>query len=224
MLYTVSELRDKFAIIVGDTAKDMPDVFFIEALNNAVGQLPLVPKLSKIFSKHYKFNLDANGHYRWLLNNDFRRIIDIPMINFYTSDGSKPCKLGICPKDTVEFYEINGLVELKEKGTPCQYTIEQEDDGIYLVFDRPLDIPMIVDYIAYGFLRPVQSMDDTIEISAIAEPLILAAFKDAYWSELDDMSFASNISQYLDNKLVPEAANALHRRFGSDEYNILGEM
>lgn len=223
MKYTVSELKEKFGLLVGDTAKDMPDKFFIEALNGAVGQLPLVPKLSKIFSKHYKFNIDANEHYRWLLNADFRRIIDIPMLNFYKNTGCAPEKIGVCPKDNVEFYDKNGVIELNKPGLPCQYTIEQEDDGIYLVFDRPCDTPIIVDYIAYGFLTPVEDMDDEIEISAIAEPLIMCALKDAYWQELDDMSFASNVSQYLDNKLVPEAVNALHRRFGSDEVNILGE-
>ena len=223
MKYTVKEYKKMFTSLVGDTAQDTPDSWFINGLNWAIGQLPLVPKLGKIFSKHYKYNLDANGHYRWKLNGDFRRLIDMPMLNFYTSTGGSPCKLGVCPKDTTDFYEINGLVELKEAGKPCQYTIEQEDDDIYLVFDRPLNVPIIIDYIAYGFPKPVKTTEDEVELSAIAEPLITSALRQVWYMEADDFSFSGSILDYLDNKQIPEAIEALHKRWGSDAIAILGE-
>ena len=223
MRYTLTEFKDMFCGLVGDTARTTPDTFFINGVNWAIGQLPLVPKLGKLFSKHYKRNLDAKGNYKWNLSPDFRRATDIPMLNFYTSTGGSLCKLGICPKDVVEFYDINGIIELKEPGTPCQYTLEQEDDGVYLVFDRPLNVPIILDYIVYGFPKPVKTMEDVIELSAVAEPLVVSALRQAWYMEADDFSFAGNILDYLDNKQIPEAIEMLYKRFGSDEISILGE-
>lgn len=224
MKYTVREIADKLRVLMGDSTIDIPNEFIINGLNWAFNELPLVPKLSKLFSKHKSFNLDAHNHYRWNLNDGFRRLIDIPMMNFYTSTGGDPCKLCLCHKDVVEFYQTNGLIDLKQSGKPCEYTIEQEDDNIWLVLDRPSDVPIIVDYIMYGFPKPVSNMEDEIEISAIAENLILDVLR-VYWlREADDYAFASEITAYLDNKKVVEAIQALHRRWGVSEQTILGEV
>ena len=224
MKYTVSEFEDIFRTHIGDGTIDIPEDFVIKSLNWSFNALPLVPKLSKLFSKHKTVQLDAKGHYKWNLNSDFRRLIDIPMMNFYTSTGGDPCRLKLCHKDVNEFYDINGIVSMKQPGKPCQFTIEQEDDNIWLVFDRPLDIPVTIDYIAHGFPKPVHSKNDVIEISAIAENLIIDVMKMVYYHEADDFSFAADISQYLDNKKIVEAINALHRHWGVEERTIVGEM
>lgn len=225
---TVKELSNKFRLLIGDSPTgdesfDIPDSFIINSINWAFNDLPKVPKLGKLFSKHYHSNLDANGHYRWNLNRDFRRIIDLPLLAFYTSTGGEPCKLQLCYHDPDVFYEMNGLVNLKEKGKPCSYTIEEEDDNVYLVVDRPSNIPIIVDYIAYGFPKPVTSIDDEIEISAIAENLILSVMKTVWYQEADDFNFSGDISDYVDNKLIPEALQALYHRYGSSGVRVLGE-
>ena len=223
MKMTVQEFADKFRTLRGDTTESTPDEFIIEGINWCFRDLPLVPKLGKIFSKHDKYNLDAKGHYRWKINGNFRRLIDIPMMNFYSSTGGEPCKLTLCHKDVEDFYNINGLVELKQRGTPCQYTIEEEDDNVWLVFDRPLNIPIIVDIIAYGFPKPVSSMDDEIEISAIAEHLMMMVLSTVWLQEAEDFSFAGNIYDYLDNKWVPQAVQALNKQWGVASPIILGE-
>lgn len=222
--YTVKEFADKFRIHLGDGTDDVPAEFIIHGLNWAFNALPLVPKLEKIFSKHKTFNLDAKGHYRWNLNADFRRITNIPMMNFWTSTGGDICKLDICNEDTVEFYNHNGIPYLKEAGKPCEYTIEQEDDNIWLVFDRPLDVPVILDYIAYGIPKPVDSMDDEIEVSAIAENLIIDVLMTVYYHESMDFAFSADIAQYLDNKKYLEAIQTLHKRWGVEEPTIIGEI
>lgn len=224
MRMTVQEFADKFRVMRGDTTLNTPDEFIIEGLNWCFRDLPLVPKLGRLFSKHYKYNLDANHHYRWPINGDFRRLIDIPMMNFYTSTGGEPCKLLVCHEDVEDFYEMNGLIELKHPGEPCTYTIEDEDDSIWLVFDRPLNIPVIVDMIVYGFPKPVKSMDDVIEISAIAEQLIMMVLSTVWLQEAEDFSFAGNIYDYLDNKWLPEAIQALNKRWGVSKTAILGEV
>jgi hypothetical protein len=146
------------------------------------------------------------------------------MMNFWTSTGGDICKLKVCHKDGVEFYNHNGIINLKEPGKPCEYTIEQEDDNIWLVFDRPLDVPVIVDYIAYGIPKPVKSKDDVIEISGIAENLIIDVMRTVYYHEADDFAFAADISSYLDNKKVLEAIQQLNRRWGVEEPTIVGEL
>lgn len=221
---TVSEFADKFRVMRGDTTLNTPDEFIIEGINWCFRDLPLVPKLGKLFSRHYKYNLDAKNHYRWPINGDFRRLIDIPMMNFYTSTGGEPCKLLVCHEDVEDFYEENGLVELKHPGEPCTYTIEEEDDNVWLVFDRPLNIPVIVDMIVYGFPKPVKSMDDVIELSAIAEQLIMMVLSTVWLQEAEDFSFAGNIYDYLDNKWLPEAIQALNKRWGVSKTAILGEV
>lgn len=223
MKYTLREFEEKFRSLIGDGTVDIPERFIIDALNWSFNELPRVPKLAKLFSKHIKGTLDAKGHYEFRLNEDFRRILNIPMINFWSSTGGEPCRLKVCHRDVVEFYNKNGLVELKVPGTPCEYTIEQEDDDIKLVFDRPLDVPVIVDYIAQGIPKMVKSMDDVVEISAIAENLILDVMRTVYYHESEDFAFAADISSYLDNKKVVEAIQALNRRWDIDEYTIVGE-
>jgi len=224
MIYRVADFEKIFRTHIGDGTVDIPDGFVINALNWSFNELPRVPKLAKIFSKHKQVQLDAKGHYRWNLNGDFRRLLDIPMMNFWTSTGGDICKLNICHRDVEEFYNKNGIIKMKQAGKPCEYTIEQEGDNIWLVFDRPLDVPVMIDYIAYGFPKPVKSPDDKIDISAIAENLIIDIMRTAYFHEADDFAFATDISNYLDNKKTIEAVQALNRRWGVEEPIVIGEM
>lgn len=225
MKYPLETLAEKLRLSIGDNTDDLPEDFIINAYNYAVNGLPLVPKLEKLFSKHKQFNLDANGHYKWSLSDatGFRRISDIPMLNFYTSTGGEPCKLCICHVPVKQFYETNGLVSLKKPGTPCEYTIETEDDNVWIVLDRPADIPIIVDYIAYGFPKPAKSMKDEIEVSAIAENLILDVMKACYLHEASDYAFAADVTNYLDNKTILEAIQMLYKRWGTEQVRVLGE-
>lgn len=219
----VSDLKERFRILVGDSTLDISTEFVISAINWAFNELPNVPKLSRVFSRHYQFNLDANEGWKWNLNGDFRRLSNMPMLNFWTSTGGDICKLNVCHRDEVEFFTKNGIIELKQKGTPCEYTIEKIDDDIFLIFDRPLDIPVIIDYIAYGFPKPVTDEDDEIDISAIAENLILQVMRGVWYREADDFAFAGAITDYLDNKYLPEAIQQLNKRWGNEAPIILGE-
>ena len=224
MKYTVSQFEDIFRTHLGDGTIDIPEDFVIKALNWSFNALPLVPKLAKIFSKHKQVQLDAQGHYRWNLNGEFRRLLDIPMMNFWTSTGGDICKLKVCHRPVVDFYNHNGIIKMKQPGQPCEYTIEQEGDNIWLVFDRPLDVPVIIDYIAYGIPKPVTSKEDEIDISAVAENLILDVMRTVYYHEADDFAFAADISSYLDNKKVLEAIQQLNRRWGVEAPTIVGEV
>lgn len=226
MMMQLKDLADKLHILLGDNTLDIPEDFVLNAYNYAIGDLPMVPKLEKLFSKHKQFNLDAHNHYRWSLSDatGFRRITDIPMLNFYTSTGGEPCRLNICHHPVKDFYEKNGLVNLKKSGVPCEYTIETEGDSVWLVLDRPSDIPIIVDYIAYGYPKPATSMEDEIEVSAIAENLILGVMQAAYLHEASDWAFAADITSYLDNKKIIEAVQQLHRRWGEEQVRVLGEV
>lgn len=225
MKYPLRTLADKLRLLIGDNTDDLPEDFIINAYNYTVNALPMVPQLEKLFSKHKQFSLDASNHYKWSMSDatGFRRITDFPMLEFYTSTGGEPCKLCICHAPVEEFYKTNGLVSLKKPGTPCEYTIEVEGDNVWLVFDRPLDIPVIVDYIAYGFPKPVEKMEDEIELSAIAEPLVLDVMKTIYLMEASDYAFASDVRSYLDNKKELEAIQLLHRRWGNERLRVLGE-
>lgn len=223
MKTTMQEYADKFRLLVGDSSMNTSDKFIIEGFNWAISGLPLVPKLGKLFSRHYTVNLNANNHYRWKLNKDFRRITDITAINFFTTKGGDLCKLRLCNMDTNKFYNKHGVVELKKPGIPCEYTIEQEGDNIYLVLDRPSNVAIIIDYIACGFPKPVKSMDDKIELSAIAEHLIFHALREVWFQEADDWAFAGAVGDYLDNKLIPEATQMLNKRWGSSKLTIIGE-
>lgn len=226
MKYSLNTLADKIRLAIGDNTDDLPEDFIINAYNYTINALPMVPRLEKLFSKHKTFNLDAEHHYKWSLSEatGFRRISDLPMMDFYTSTGGEPCKLDICHRPVVDFYRKNGLVSLKKPGTPCEYTIEEEGDNIWLVLDRPSDIPIIVDYIAYGFPKPVSSMSDEIELSAIAEPLVIDVMKTLYLMEASDYAFAADVRSYLDNKKEIEAIQMLHRQFGMEGPRVLGEV
>lgn len=226
MITTLKDLAHKLQTLIGDNTLDINETFLREAYNYSINALPLVPRLEKLFSKHKQFNLDAKDHYKWSLSDatGFRRITDIPMLNFYTSTGGDPCKLCVCHRPVKDFYEKNGLISLKQPGQPCEYTIETEDDNVWLVLDRPSDVPIIVDYIAYGIPKPVKSMEDEVEISAIAENLILEVMKAVYLHEASDYAFAADVTSYLDNKLVLEAIQALYKKWGTEETRVLGEV
>lgn len=226
MKYRLLDLADKLRTAIGDGTVDISDEFIIGAYNWAINDLPLVPKLEKLFTKHKHFNLDADGHTKWSLSDatGFRRITKMPLRKFYTSTGGSPCELCICYQPVEKFYERNGLVDMKQKGKPCEYTIEVEDDNVYLVLDRPSEVPIIVDYIAYGIPKPVSSIDDEIEISGVAENLILDVMKSYYLHEADDYAFAADVTSYLDNKKILEAIQILYRTWGDDEVRVLGEV
>lgn len=226
MKMKVNDLAEKLRLSIGDNTFDLPEDFIINATNYTFNSLPMVPRLEKLFSKHKQFNLDAKDHYKWSLSDatGFRRITDLPMLNFYTSTGGDPCKLCICHKPVKDFYDQNGLVNLKQPGVPCEYTIETEDDNVWLVLDRPSDVPIIVDYIAYGVPKPVSSMNDTIEISSIAENLMIDTMKACYLREASDYAFAADVTSYLDNKTILEAVQLLHRKWGNESPRVLGEV
>lgn len=226
MKYKLETLAEKLRLSIGDYTDDIPADFIVNSYNYSINALPMVPRLEKLFSKHKQFNLDANKHYKWSLSDatGFRRISDIPMLNFYTSTGGDPCKLGICHRPVKDFYEKNGLVSLKKPGKPCEYTLETEDDNVWLVLDRPSDVPIIVDYIAYGFPKPAKGLDDEIEVSAIAENLLIDVMKTCYLREASDYAFAADITSYLDNKKIIEAIQILHRQWGTESPRVLGEV
>lgn len=226
MKYPLSTLAEKLRLLLGDNTDDIPEDFIINAYNYTINALPMVPRLEKLFSKHKQFNLDAHNHYKWSMSEatGFRRISDIPMLNFYTSTGGEPCKLCLCHLPVEDFYEKNGLINLKKSGTPCEYTIEVEDDNVWIILDRPSDVPIIVDYIAYGFPKPVEKMEDEVELSAIAEPLVLDVMKTLYLMEASDYAFAADVRSYLDNKKELEAIQALYKRWGNEQFRVLGEV
>lgn len=226
MKYPLSTLAEKIRLAIGDNTVDIPSDFIINAYNYTVNALPMVPRLEKLFSKHKHFNLDAENHYKWSLSEatGFRRISDFSLLEFYTSTGGEPCKLCICHRPVEDFYKNNGLINMKQPGRPCEYTIEFEDDNTWLVLDRPSNVPIIVDYIAYGFPKPVSSMDDEIELSSIAEPLVIDVMKTLYLMEASDYAFAADVRAYLDNKKEIEAIQMLHRQLGIEGPRVLGEV
>lgn len=242
-----SDLINKFRALAGDDSASIPDQMLIEAINLALNKITSVPKLSKAFSKHYTVNLPSKGECKWELDGDFRRLADIPMLNFYSiGEGGDPCPLRICPLDPINFYNKHGMVNLKQPGIPCEYTIEQEDDHTYLVVDRPLDIPLMVDYIAYGYPKPIEGFTEMdmetgksvivridpetgehvpvgIEISAVVEQLILDSMREAYYAEAEDLAFSGAVLDILTNKYIPEALATLYKRFEIMPPTILGE-
>lgn len=221
MKYTVKQLTDKFRSIAGDTTADAPEEFLLNCINWAFNELPTIPKLNKLFSAHYTVNL-RRGSYRWKINKDFRSINDILMMNFYTSVEGEPCLAKVCNLDNATFYSKNGLVERKKPGQPCNYTIEYEGDDCYLVIDRPLGVPMILDYIVTGYPMPVKNPEETREISAIAENLILSLMRKIWYEEADDFAFSQAIETYLDNKTLMEAIQQLNKKFKTEFPRVLG--
>ena len=221
MRYRIKDFTDKFRSIAGDTTYDVPEEFLLNCINWCFNELPNIPKLNKLFTAHYTANL-RRGSYRWKINKDFRSLNDILMMNFYTSTGGEPCQVKICNMDNRAFFSKNGLVERKQPGQPCSYTIEHDGDDIYLVFDRPLGVPMIVDYIVTGYPKPVESADEIREISAIAEPLIFGLMRKLWYEEADDFAFSGAIEMYMDNKLILETEQQLNKKWKNEMPRVLG--
>lgn len=224
MKYTVQQFADRFRIQIGDSMKQIPDDFIMRGLNWAFNSIPSVPKLYKAFSKHCTITLLPKKGYAWVLNDEYRRLCDIPVLNFYTTTGGNPCRLEVCYKDNKPFYDKNGLPEIRQPGTPCEYTIEQEGDEITLVLDRPTDIPIILDYIACGYPQPVSSMEDEINLSAPIENLIMATLEHVYYEEAADYGFSGAVMDVLDNKYLPEVIQMLNKRWKGTGNYILGEQ
>lgn len=236
------EFSDKFRLLCGDDGESIPDEFIVSSINWAFNSLPSVPKLDKAFSKHYTVQLNANNHYRWKLNKDFRYISNSPMINFFTSTGGDPCPLRLCYKDNAQFFQKNGMISLKMSGTPCEYTLERDGDDLYLVFDRPANIPIIIDYIVWGYPKPVEGMqtmkmvydkelqekmpvyeDVVLDISAPVENLILHTMRKVFFEEASDFAFAGAIGDFIDSKMLPEVIQMINKRLNISQPIIVGE-
>lgn len=224
MKKTVKQLHDDFKLFIGDSTSDIPIEFFIQALNWACREIPRIPGLQRAFSRHYTFNLMAKNAIRWdLTGESFRKLNDIIYLNVYTSTGGEPCLLTLCEREPIDFYRRNGLVEAKKAGIPCEYTLEREGDATYFILDRPSNVPLILDYIACGYPKEAASAEDEIDISATIQNLIFSAIQNVYYHEAADFGFAQDITNYFDNKMVPEAMQELNRVFHSEAPRILGE-
>lgn len=221
MIYRVNDFLDKARSLFGDTTKDAPTEFLINTINWCYNELPNIPKLNKLFSARYVANL-RRGSYRWKINRDFRSINDIIYLYFYTSKGGAPCRHKVCNLSNDEFYAKAGIVELNKPGLPCSYTIEHDGDETYLVFDRPLSVPMMVQYEVTGYPKPIESKDQKIEVSAIAENLIIALMRKLWYEESDDFAFSGAIEMYLDNKLILEAIQQLNKKYKNEMPRIMG--
>jgi hypothetical protein len=221
MRYNIEEFFDKARTLWGDTTSDVPEEFMLNTLNWCFNELPSVPKLGKLFTSHYTANL-RRGSYRWKINKDFRRVQDILWMHFYTSTGGEPCRTKICNLENAEFYARSGLVERMQPGIPCNYTIEFDGDDTYLVFDRPLSVPVIVDYCVTGYPRPVESVDEVRDISSIAENLIFTMMHKLWYEEAGDLAFSGAIENYLDNKTLQEAIFQLNKRMKNEMPRVLG--
>lgn len=221
MLYNINDFFRKARLLFGDTTSDIPQEFLIGSLNWCFNELPSIPKLNKLFTAHYTANL-RRGSYRWKINKDFRSINEIFFMRFYTSKGGEPCPAKVCNLSNEEFYAKNGLIEMKQPGQPCSYTIEYDGDDTYLVFDRPLGVPMVVDYKVAGYPKPVESVKEKREISAIAENLILSLMRKVWYEEADDFAFSGALEQYMDSKLIREAIQQLNKRMKSEMPRVLG--
>lgn len=221
MKYKVSTFADKFRNIVGDSTIDVPDKFVINALNWAFAELPLNPKLDKAFAKNRVVQLKPN-HYRWNLvdHKTFRRLTDIPSFNIWESVGGDLCPVCVCAVSIEELY-ADGIPSLMKPGKPCKYAIEQQDDDIYLVFDRPISTPMVLQYIGYGIPKPVTSMDDVVEISGVLENAILEVMRVVWYREADDLSFAGSAYDYLDNKYIPQIIQMVNKNIKGIEGNVI---
>lgn len=240
------DFAEKFRTRIGDEAKNVPDNLIIEVFNAALQKATSVPQLSRAFRKHYIVELNAKDGYKWKLEGDFRRLADIPLLNFFSTEkGGDPCPLKICPLNEIAFYNKHGLPSLKKAGIPCEYTLEQQDDDTWLVLDRPSDVPIVIDYIAYGYPAPVYDMEHPkldkhgkvvkdkqgniiieqteIEISAVIEQIILDSMTEAFYREAEDLAFAGAVLDIMSNKYIPEALQALYHTFGSMPPAILGE-
>jgi len=221
MKYTVKQFADKFRTIVGDSTIDVPDKFVIDALNWAFAELPMNPKLDKAFAKNRIVQLKP-GHYRWNLvdHKVFRRLTDIPSFNIWESTGGDLCPVCICAVTIEELY-AKGVPSLMKPGKPCDYAIEQQDDDIYLVFDRPIDTPMVLQYIGYGIPKPVKTMEDIVEISGVLENAILEVMRVVWYREADDLSFAGSAYDYLDNKYIPQIIQMVNKNLKGVEGNVI---
>lgn len=219
---TVGQLASKIRSLAGDETMSIPDDLIINALNWAFNSLPSVPKLELAFAKHCTQTLNARGYYKWELAKDFRRVADFLYLNFFTSTGGEPCPLKLCQRGNIEFYKKNGLVSMKQAGQPCEYTLEREDDHTYLVLDRPSNVPIIVDYIVYGYPKPITSMQDTVELSAVIENLVVSAIRRLLYMEASDYAFAGAIQDYLSNVETVEAIQMLNKTYGNELLPVLG--
>lgn len=221
MKMTTREFSNKFRSIVGDSTQDVPDEFIINALNWAFLELPLNPKLDKAFAKNRRANIPV-GHYRFNLLDKkvFRRLTDVPVFTLWTSTGGDLCPLKVCAVTPQELY-AESVPSLMKSGRPCKYTIEQEDDNLYLVFDRPTDEPIVIQYTAYGFPKTVKSMNDEIQISAVMENAILEVMRVVWYREADDLSFAGSAYDYLDNKYIPQIIQMVNKTIKGIEGNVI---
>lgn len=228
----VSDFLAEAQMLFGDTTEDTPKEFLVGALNWSFRELAKTPKLSKLFSRHLRRNLGANRHYRWDLNGaikgedgeeekPFDRISDIEYLHFWSSTGGKPCLLNICWAEPREFYTYS-LPEIAEVGRPCRYTLETEGDKTYLVLDRPSDVPLILDYIAYGTPREVHELTDEIPVPSLAKNALLDLMRVKYYQESDDLAQAGAFFDIYVNKDVPEMLQELYKRKKCEPNYIVG--
>ena len=93
--------------------------------------------------------------------------------------------------------------------------------------DKQISLELVLPYLTQELNENKQfyetSYDDVIDISAIAEHLMLMILSTVWLQESEDFAFSANIYDYLDNKWIPQAVQALNKQWGISKVSIVGE-
>lgn len=190
--YFYNDLKE----MIADTTETIDEEYFLAVLNYALRQLASEPKLDILFKKHDRFKLaelsvKGDAETSWGLENE---IIDVQNLAIYDASNKDLCRLSMCYLAPNDFYASFPMPEENPSGISQYYTIDFIDGESRLVFDRPIDRPIIVDIRFTAFPEEITSLDDKVKLPIRVANYILDAIRERRYESDSDGNFVSLVN------------------------------
>ena len=152
MYETVEEFITEFRRRIGDSTCDTPVNNIISWINTALRRLARSKGLDKLFTYHDTFELtrlneDGTPAASWSLGGDMGMLIDIKSLLVLDHTGCCMDNVTPCYMPLEWFRKEHPFPEKEQMGIPCAFTINQMGSTTQVIFDRPIDSPLILDMI-----------------------------------------------------------------------------
>ncbi len=191
--YTVAQAKDKLQTMMLDMDAEIDNKWMLWAINFVIGDIALEPKLQELFPFHLKVRLDIKKKQhnpRWKIGEELPgELTDATNFNLIEVATCKPRRHKICYLAPAEFFDNFPTAEFEEPGTPCYFTMQEELDGLYLYFDKPIDKAWVVDMRGSYIPEDLISMKETIPLPRKALNIVLEELRDARYRSESDWSF-----------------------------------
>ena len=201
---TAEYYYDNFRILMGDGGGDITEEFFLSCINYMIRDIMLEAKLERLFRVHDTMRLTqltrkGKKSNKWKISlKNLGDIIDIHNLVILEADGCTLCPVQPCYMEPDKFYNAFPFPEGTCPGQPCHYTIDEDGENTYLMFDKPVDKPYIVDLRYSAYPGDIESLEDKVPYPVKAINVLIEGLRREVYQRDTDFAFSRSMFDVTD--------------------------